>query len=558
MAQDPDGPEAAVLEIPIPDPATTEWVPIWHPVGTGPIGPQGIQGEVGPIGPEGPIGPQGIQGEIGPQGLVGPVGPEGPEGPQGIQGIQGIQGPIGPQGPKGDTGDTGPQGPQGIQGVPGNPTASHHVSHEPGGSDALVNAAWQNLENIFTIRQIFKRAVTQLIWDDQSQGVDAKVFDLVNYNQRLQFRALSDDYLGAVVSAPLTMFRTGNVTIGGALTSMGMQYIDNNPAVASPGLYAGLVFRDSVAPVDSRIFRLVNSAQTLYIQAMNDAQTVLPGMVSISRTGAAAFTGPLVVGAPVSQVNNATNNASLYLYDPAQAANSRMWRIMNQSTQLIFYAQDDGESGHAARMVLTRAGDLTLQGALTIAGTASVGGNVVTSGIVQSTGVMYPGRVDVAGVQGNFYLGSHFSYGLYTNTGMYFAGQIFPIGGLDPNYLLRSVGPTDYTPQFYFSGGSWAPTVHAAWYSISNNVLTVNIWTQDGLAGGQAWEMAFTMPPGRTAARYGGVPCIVIINGGPLPVRANTAPNDPWIRLGSTDGQTPFTPNLSITVQVQIHVWLNA
>jgi hypothetical protein len=75
-----------------PDPATTEWVPIWNVKTEGPVGPQGPEGPVGPAGPEGPIGPQGIQGIQGETGPEGPIGPEGPQGPQGIQGIQGPQG----------------------------------------------------------------------------------------------------------------------------------------------------------------------------------------------------------------------------------------------------------------------------------------------------------------------------------------------------------------------------------------------------------------------------------------------------------------------------------
>src|SRR6186713_2178264 len=50
----------------IPDPNTTDWVPIWNPLTQGPVGP------AGPTGPAGPQGPQGIQG------VQGPIGPTGP------------------------------------------------------------------------------------------------------------------------------------------------------------------------------------------------------------------------------------------------------------------------------------------------------------------------------------------------------------------------------------------------------------------------------------------------------------------------------------------------
>lgn len=59
-----------------PDPATTEWVPIWNPTSQGPVGPEGPQGEPGP------------------QGIQGVPGPEGPQGPQGEQGEPGTAAPT--------------------------------------------------------------------------------------------------------------------------------------------------------------------------------------------------------------------------------------------------------------------------------------------------------------------------------------------------------------------------------------------------------------------------------------------------------------------------------
>ena len=90
-----------------PNPATTEWVPIWNVKTEGPVGP------AGPAGPEGPVGPQG------PQGVAGADGADGADGATGPQGIQGPEGPIGPEGPQGPQGIQGVQGPQGIPGTSG-------------------------------------------------------------------------------------------------------------------------------------------------------------------------------------------------------------------------------------------------------------------------------------------------------------------------------------------------------------------------------------------------------------------------------------------------------
>jgi hypothetical protein len=99
-----------------PDPATTEWVPIWNPVGAGPAGPTGPTGPTGSTGSTGSTGPAGSTGSTGPQGPIGNTGPIGPTGPQG---------PIGP---------TGPQGPAGT-------IEPHHATHETGGTDAIAALA---------------------------------------------------------------------------------------------------------------------------------------------------------------------------------------------------------------------------------------------------------------------------------------------------------------------------------------------------------------------------------------------------------------------------------
>jgi hypothetical protein len=81
-----------------PDPATTEWVPIWTPMNMGPVGPTGPQGPIGNTGPQGPQGIQGIKGDKGDTGSQGPIGNTGPPGPDG---------PQGPMGPSGSVGGTG-------------------------------------------------------------------------------------------------------------------------------------------------------------------------------------------------------------------------------------------------------------------------------------------------------------------------------------------------------------------------------------------------------------------------------------------------------------------
>jgi hypothetical protein len=63
--------------------------------------------------------------------------------------------------------------------------AAHHTAHEPGGADALVNVAWTNLANTFTLVQTFRGNVVVapaagncMISTDTVDGTDNKVLTL--------------------------------------------------------------------------------------------------------------------------------------------------------------------------------------------------------------------------------------------------------------------------------------------------------------------------------------------------------------------------------------------
>jgi len=119
----------------IPDPATTNWVPIWNPVSEGPIGP------------------------------VGPTGPTGPTGPQG------------PKGDKGDKGDTGATGPSGSAGI-------HAPTHRPGGTDPLVNNAWTDVANTFISPQTISGTGSPEL--DLNNTTEAHLIRLLNYQNKFQ------------------------------------------------------------------------------------------------------------------------------------------------------------------------------------------------------------------------------------------------------------------------------------------------------------------------------------------------------------------------------------
>ena len=156
----------------IPDPATTNWVPVWNPVSQGPIGP------------------------------AGPTGPAGPNGPPGSAG------PTGPQGP---TGATGPQGPTGPSGA----TAPHHATHEPGGGDFLINSVWSNLVNTFTsIKQIFTHSFPYLLFKQIGAPVDASSWRIEGFGPNL-FLSPVNDADGAYNGGRFNFARTGDLIVPG-------------------------------------------------------------------------------------------------------------------------------------------------------------------------------------------------------------------------------------------------------------------------------------------------------------------------------------------------------
>lgn len=241
----------------------------------GPPGPQGIQGVPGPTGPTGNTGATGSTGATGAQGPKGDTGATGAQGVQGVPGPEGPEGDIGPQGPqgiqgvKGDTGAQGPQGPIGptpslletfiTQNVeaslvnsrrlvagsnislnvatPGQMIVSatgslsplpHQASHQVGGSDELLNAAWVNRSNTFSPSQTFNGTIfvqghmhithtfPELKFNQTDGGVNEKWSSIVTDANEIQLRLYDD--ANNLFSIPLYIVRSGYNSIGGTLS----------------------------------------------------------------------------------------------------------------------------------------------------------------------------------------------------------------------------------------------------------------------------------------------------------------------------------------------------
>lgn len=426
--------------------------------------------------------------------IPGPVGPEGPEGPEG------------PAGPKGDQGVPGPQGPQGIPGDVAGPASSVNdnlvsfsgttgkILKDSGIQASLV--ARTNVANIFTTTQVIQGSAPTFTTIDTAAPFGGRRWSWINTAQRMFLQAQQDD--GTYQN---NVFHIGRNNAVFAVP----QYIEG-------ATFAQLTFQDNSRPVDDRKWALQWTGSNFRLGALNDAESAWQGAgpIILNKTGAvfpaAITTARVVIGTGASDDPTLWRGQGqvLDLLNPAGTAWSKI-RALN------FYAVSTG----------TSLADLTVLGDVYV-GTDANKGNLWT------TYPIYPGRRDTNWTrQASWQLASDGNYGLWTNTGMYFAGPIWPIGGMDPNYLTRESAPFDFTPE---SSGGWAiNSLHGAIAMRHNGFLTVT-WMMD--VNTFFSGMAFRIPGGFTAQRYAQSFPVAAPGGvGNTGGRIEVAPGDVWIRL---------------------------
>jgi hypothetical protein len=183
--------------------------------------------------------------------VEGPPGPMGPQGPQGIQGVQG---------PKGDTGATGPAGPAG--GAVGDATywlVSPHIN--------LANARPLNGLGTGYVRSTAgEPSVVPTIPLTDTTGI------------------LPDNRL------------TSNVPLKNVVNQFTRaQRISN-----AGGDYPRLTLSKLDNPVDQRTYEINIVGTTLNFWALNDAESAIPGAVSIDRSGVMSVQAGFTLGTPLN------------------------------------------------------------------------------------------------------------------------------------------------------------------------------------------------------------------------------------------------------------------
>ena len=213
------------------------------------------------------------------------------------------------------------------------------------------------------------------------------------------------------------LFATSYVVVGGTTLSNAL------PALRSDG--SGIL---GVIRADGSSYTNIN-ANSYYSQGAgnNFADLTVRGatnFASLSTTGGITATGNIVIQGYLfpGRVDATATQGGWYL---ASHASYGLY-----SNTGLYLTQALWTTNVAARSTGNSFADLTVTGATNfIGGVATSGGNITTTGYIMSTSWMFPGRTgDAGGAQTNWGLGSHASYGLYTNNGFFITGNCWAAG----------------------------------------------------------------------------------------------------------------------------------
>ncbi len=345
----------------------------------------------------------GPQGPAGATGATGAAGPQGPQGSQGIQGLTGATGATGSQGPQGLTGSTGSQGPQGIQGPQGltGATGPAGTGLAPAGSGGRVT------------------------FPTDDSGLHVVNAEGSGSNVRLGAAwgrpGIYNNPHITIGSEGSIYFVTGNVeraridSSGVLVVSSGLTFTTANPYITASSYF--------VAPGGAYF-----NSGTVYTEAAIQARGGIHDDQHANLSIQGGTSGDTVFSRHV--FSNGGTTYGLY-YNSGS-----------------FDTVGTGVSGDPLEINYYKAGDMRMY----------------NGDITQQKGyAIYPGDVsNNYNFQKYWYLGSHASWGLYTNTSFYSAGGIYDRGNLV--YSAANVPPistfsnnsgyiTNGIGEFYTYGG---------------------------------------------------------------------------------------------------------
>jgi hypothetical protein len=433
-----------------------------------------------------------------------------------------------------------------VLAVGGGAPSPHHATHEPGGTDLLVNAAWTSQPNIFTVNQSITKVRPELQLQTPGDTTKARLTSVVPggrvdlttnlfYNGSTWMRDDVTKSAGLVTLFENGQFGLWRLAAGGTDPAALVQsFIVDNASVAT---FYGQVRLPSINPTlqfggtTSAFPALRNTGAVLEVITADTPASLFASLralnflsmgagtnlADLTVTGGTNFTAGLYMSGgnftgPGSIVVNGSIQAGNYIYPGAVTAPGTIqasWYLGAHSSYGLY--SNTGfylEGGVYCGLIQTRSGgtslaDLTCTGAnnftagLTVsAGGASITGTTVTNALtvnagpitcsayIMCAGVMYPGRIDNGAAQTSWYLASHPSYGLYSNTGLYLAGNFYVAG----SSALAALNATNTTVLSLSCNGtcvisSTAARVQSGQLSVQFNADVAQGFTMQNVSG---------------------------------------------------------------------------
>lgn len=262
----------------------------------------------------------------------------------------------------------------------GTPSA-HQTTHQIGGTDVLLNAAWTNQANTFTLNQTLSGDLPKFIITDPSYATGLRTWTIGRTSVYFEIVAANDAGAGGTVvfradrNATVTMYNL-NLTgyQGNVVRKDYANEFTENQLIHK--VIPRLKLWESDMAGDSKKFEIAAANQQLYIQALNDAENGVSGSIRMDRTGSTVISGTLSATTKIS-VSGA--DVSLALYNGTAPINNRLWNILDFSDgQLYFQTQNDAGVWTGNQVILSRVGDVAVGRNLAMGGQLNVLGPVYT------------------------------------------------------------------------------------------------------------------------------------------------------------------------------------
>jgi hypothetical protein len=338
------------------------------------------------------------------------------------------------------------------------------VTHEPGGADALVGAAWLNVANVFTQDQTISKAIPRLRLNDTGGGTDLKLWSIVNSalsaGSPLTFNALNDAGTTGLAT-PLTLYRSGKADM------VQLKLTGAYPQLQIVAPLPLIQLQATGQPVDRQKWRIWLSAQLLTFDVLNDAETAVNWtMLRLSDRGTMTLIGGADPDYP-TYVLQAPANTALTRLTSWSANDFRLTRNFRFAGGAC-YLDDTATNG----VQLASFGNFALE-----LDWLSPGANPRTAAMLF--------RVDTGG-NGTFAAGGAFSAAVVVNVAANVIG--LKIGGANNQPALRPDPAADTLALVSGDNSRWAIMSAASYYSqaTGNNLgdLTCRASMNVGSAGG--------------------------------------------------------------------------